>query len=449
MRGNLSIGRYIKWSFTAVDWVHSSPAIGDINNDGMIEVVTGSDGTDRHIYALRGTNGSILWRYGRISNWLVSSPAIGDINGDGRVEVVIGSLNRYIYALRGTNGSLLWARGTGDDIYSSPAIGDIDNDGNVEVVIGSYDNCLYAYRGTNGSLLWRYCALGWVHSSPAIADINNDGKNEVVFASGDSYIYALRGTDGSLLWRYLGLWIMSSPAVEDINGDGKLEVVAGSYNSRIYALSGSDGSLLWSFVARSHVNSSPVVGDINEDGIMEVLAGSYDSTLYCIKGDDGSLIWGFRLPSYYYWLNDIVIADIDPSPGLEVITSGWHTPIYVLSSSGVLLWSMNPVPGQVSISVGDVDGDGCVEIVATGKGAPQVAVIDATSNEGGCGILGEDDELSVDEVEYLRFNDYVEIFTIDGKRIYKGEYKNFKPERKGIYFVVFKEGVKKVVKKIM
>ena len=148
MRGNFSVGIYGKWGTGFPNYVTSQPAVGDIHNDGNIEVVVG-DRTGK-VYALRGTNGAVLWSrsIGSLSSGGVSSsPLIADINGDGNIEVVIGSNNGRLYALRGTNGSVLWFYSAGSAVASSPAVGDIDLDGNVEVVVGSSDGNVYALRG--------------------------------------------------------------------------------------------------------------------------------------------------------------------------------------------------------------------------------------------------------------------------------------------------------------
>ncbi|MCK4941194.1 PQQ-like beta-propeller repeat protein, partial [candidate division WOR-3 bacterium] len=217
-----------------------------------------------------------------------SSPALGDIDGDGDIEVVIGSWDNNVYALNGEDGSLLWSYPTGDGVRSSPALGDIDGDGNLEVVIGSADNSVYALNGEDGSYLWSYPTGSSIFSSPALGDVDEDNNLEVVIGSIDHNVYALNGEDGSLVWSYatnFGIW--ASPALGDVDGDGHLEVLVGSGTSdnNIYALNGEDGSFLWSYTTGDGVAASPALGDIDGDGNLEVVIGSEDDNVYALSDE--------------------------------------------------------------------------------------------------------------------------------------------------------------------
>ena len=139
------------WSYTTGWWVYSSPALGDIDGDGKLEMVVGSG--DLKVYALNGEDGSFLWSY-TTDYWISSSPALGDIDGDGKLEVVVGSWDNKVYGLNGENGSFLWSYTTGSNVIESPALGDIDGDGKLEVVVGSDDYKVYGMNGENGSFVW-------------------------------------------------------------------------------------------------------------------------------------------------------------------------------------------------------------------------------------------------------------------------------------------------------
>ncbi len=89
-----------------------------------------------------------FWSYAA-GDKIESSPALGDIDGDGHLEVVVGCRDGLVYALNGEDGSFLWSYTTGGQVKSSPALGDIDDDGNLEVVVGSADFSVYALNGVS------------------------------------------------------------------------------------------------------------------------------------------------------------------------------------------------------------------------------------------------------------------------------------------------------------
>jgi len=323
-------GCHVLWTFDTTDAIKSSPAVGDIDGDGDLEVVIGSD--SNYVYALNGEDGSLLWNYETDAN-VYSSPALGDIDGDGDIEVVIGSIDDYIYALNGENGSLLWKFETDYDVVSSPALGDIDGDGDIEVVIGSKDDYIYALNGENGSLLWKFEMDYDVTSSPALGDIDGDGDIEVVVGSADTNVYAINGEDGSLLWRYeTGDYVTSSPALGDTDGDGDIEVVVGSYDSYVYAINGEDGSLLWRYETDDVVESSPALGEVDGDEGLEVVIGSSDDSVYILNAEDGSLVWYFKTGGGVN--SSPALADVNADGYIEIVVGSWDEHLYVFGTGG-------------------------------------------------------------------------------------------------------------------
>jgi len=338
------------WEFTAGNIIFSSPALGDIDGDGKLEVVVGS--LDSKLYALNGEDGSKLWEF-TAGDGIYSSPALGDIDGDGKLEVVVGSWDNKLYALNGEDGSKLWEFTTGEEIYSSPALGDIDGDGKLEVVVGSLDDKLYALNGEDGSKLWEFTTGFDVNSSPALGDIDGDDKLEVVVGSLDGNVYALNGEDGSKLWEFTtGDSIFSSPALGDIDGDDKLEVVVGSLDSKLYGLNGEDGSKLWEFTTGDEVNSSPALGDIDGDDKLEVVVGSWDSKLYGLNGEDGSKLWEFTTGDSIF--SSPALGDIDGDGKLEIVVGSRDNKLYALNRPYYTITASCGEHGSIS-PAGDVE----------------------------------------------------------------------------------------------
>ncbi|MBI5148943.1 VCBS repeat-containing protein [Candidatus Pacearchaeota archaeon] len=75
-----------------------------------------------------------------------SSPALADLDGDGKLEVIIGSDDGKVYAWH-HDGSLVdgWPQQTNGWVRSSPAVADLDGDGDTEIIVGSGDGKVYAW----------------------------------------------------------------------------------------------------------------------------------------------------------------------------------------------------------------------------------------------------------------------------------------------------------------
>jgi hypothetical protein len=286
------------------------PALGDIDGDGDIEIVVGSN--DDQVYAWHHDGTLVIgWPKATDDNpyyqGLLSSPALGDIDGDGDIEIVVGSNDDKVYAWH-HDGTFVsgWPKATFGNVYSSPALGDIDGDGDIEIVVGSNDGKVYAWHHDGTLVIGWPKATGGSTSSPALGDIDGDGDIEIVVGSNDDKVYAWHH-DGTLVsgWpKAIGCSVFSSPALGDIDGDGNIEIVVGSTDDKVYALH-HDGTLVidWPKAIGGAVFSSPALGDIDGDGDIEIVVGSRDGKVYAWDGkvyawdcpgtyDPGNIEWG-------------------------------------------------------------------------------------------------------------------------------------------------------------
>jgi WD40 repeat protein len=126
------------------------------------------------------------WDY-KTDGEIISSPAVADLDGDGNLEIVVGSEDRNLYIFD-ANGNRLVKYTTNDKIISSPAIADLEGDEFQEIITASFDGNIYVLN-TFGSRKWSYKIPGKITSSPAVADINGDGTHEIIIGSWDNKIY--------------------------------------------------------------------------------------------------------------------------------------------------------------------------------------------------------------------------------------------------------------------
>ncbi|MFH2007029.1 MAG: FG-GAP-like repeat-containing protein [bacterium] len=80
------------------------------------------------------------------------SPAVADIDGDGLPEAINGSAGYYLHAYNHLGVEPAgWPKFTGGWIIASPAVGDVDGDGNLDVVVGTRSGWLFAWSTTGPS----------------------------------------------------------------------------------------------------------------------------------------------------------------------------------------------------------------------------------------------------------------------------------------------------------
>lgn len=274
----------VLWIFQAQASIWSTPAIGDVDNDGQLEVVLGTD--DGVVYALDGATGVLKWSY-PTGSAVRSSAALADLDDDPALEVVLGSLNGKIYCLDGSTSFQQWNYQTGGAVNSSPAIY------STTIFIGSTDGKVYSLNAT-GSVNWRHATGYPIYSSPAIA--NRGGNIGIYIGSGDLYSYSgalfiLNAADGSVIDIFGTASIHTSPSVADIDGDHKLEIIFYDWAGNFWCLEDTTSQaaaygLEWPMFRcnAKRMGWMTILGDFDYDGEVDrddlaLLAGAYGSSI--------------------------------------------------------------------------------------------------------------------------------------------------------------------------
>ena len=230
---------------TGTNFSYGTPTVANIDDEIYPEVIAGM--RDWRIYVVNHDGTTYPGFPYNTGGDITSSPAVGDIDGDGVMEIVVGSSNALLHALRAdltqvTNypvGIQLTA-----DVDSSPALGDLTGDGNPDVVIGASNGAVFAFNGTNGAVLPGFPldirdnegVKVQVRSAPVLADVDGDGDLDLVFGDQIGRVHGYTG-QGALLPGFpiqTGNLVENSPAVWDIDGDGLVEVMAESFDQKIY-----------------------------------------------------------------------------------------------------------------------------------------------------------------------------------------------------------------------
>jgi outer membrane protein assembly factor BamB len=230
---------------------------------------------DSNVYALDEL-GRLVWQ--EATGHVVRSLWVADIDADGIPEVVAGSEDRCVHAFNAFTGERKWSYETNGWIRTVVAY-DIDGNGKCEIIAGSGDKKLYFITSDGQTFLKPIFTGSKIHSLYA-GEIGEGGSPKIVVSSDakDLYVLDLETLDKQPLEKEWVFWpenrILCISAV-DITGDGLEEIVAGSEDKHIYFLDPRKKKLLWKHYVGYRVFCMYPV-DINRDGRPELIIGGED-----------------------------------------------------------------------------------------------------------------------------------------------------------------------------
>jgi len=366
----------------------TSVAIADLNGDGHPDVVIANYCLDRHC-----ENGGV-------------SVLLG--NGDGTFQTPV------TYTLGGAN----WA----------VVIGDVNGDGYPDLVVCSQGGWLYLLLGNGDGtfrvpMVFQYLTGGNPQAA-AIADVNGDGKPDIVVANCNetgSEICEDPGSVGVLLGNGdgtfqpavnyssggdIGYYQQNSITVGDVNGDGRPDVIVANnfpsyqncdaFGVVSVLLGNGDGTFQEPVVYNSggFFANSVAIGDVNGDGYPDVVVSNAQSGMrsgtvaVLLNNGDGT----FQAPVTYdsggVDSATIVLGDLngDGHPDLVVVNQCRNygscpfgtVSAFVGNGDGTFQSAVSYGTGGKyvdSISIGDLNGDGKLDLVATNSLGGSVGVL--------------------------------------------------------------------------
>ncbi len=388
-------------------------ALGDLDGDGINEIVVGDVSGKMRIYQFDGqtfVNKIAIKRDG--TDYLrfhdrAYGIDIGDLDGDGKNELCVGDFSSQMIHL------LAWT-GSGYEQVDSVRVGyralglgmgDVNGDGKDELVCGTGggdpsvkgNGVLRVFSWDPKTGFDEICSRDFGEEAYEIKvkDVDSDGQDEIMLGERDTY-YLLKCDFDTLkiAWKYVGGIYSYDICAGDIDGNGIDDLLLRSNRTQALKFYKVQANAITELASLS-IPLKPRFGTFGTTSIMEDLNGDGICELYVIDVSHyGSQLRGFALNSGTWsefwsnslgagtdtldmgnvdaidWFSGLKVGDVTGNGKPELVAADFFGDIHVYSWDGGELseiWRQNMGESSMGLLAGDIDGDGETEIIAGGR----------------------------------------------------------------------------------
>jgi len=380
----------------------------DVNGDGHLDLAVtnyGFIGQGTSVWVLLnngdGTFGAAISHTVPAAPWRI---AAGDLDGDGLIDLVIGHDFNRISVLRNLgSGGFAPAQQhivsvvapSGNNFYPAVALADVDGDGDLDVLFVNTNlfaddhstAVLFRNDGT-GAFTQQGIPLRYYGPSPvdiATPDLNGDGAPDLLVAgylgNTDGIMIALNNGAGQFgpAELYAAGEETIAVASADVDGDGILDVLTLDRNGRLLTVHRGLGNGTLPerpIYGDMFVHQSLHLGDMDNDGHLDAVTshhGASGSSITVLRGDGfGGFAPHFNVPSSLYAYASFADMNGDGALDLLFMSARGFPPYDVFISFGDGTGAFGPVQliemnscGWGTVEAFDLNGNGHLDIVAS------------------------------------------------------------------------------------
>jgi hypothetical protein len=357
--GGTGRGRFVGGSDVALANNPFSVAIGDVDGDGDLDVLTASLNAGAVSVRLNDGHGGFSGGSEVAVGRMPASVVLGDVDGDGDLDLLTANSATDVVSVRLNGGN---ASGSNTGLFSGGssvrvgsaysaydiAVGDVDGDGDLDLITANYADNTVSVRLNNGAGVF-------------------DGGSETRVTNTREKYYP----------RHV--------VVGDVDGDGDLDVVTANTNTNEVSvlLNGGDntGSNTGVFSFFTEVRAfggstqNVALGDVDNNGTLDIIIGSKGGIAStCLNNGSGEFTASdsfIRLSSDF---TSLLLGDVDSDGDLDLLTpndtGADKVNVCLNDGSGVFSSGSTPRVGRApkEMAVGDLDGDGDLDFLTANSG---------------------------------------------------------------------------------
>ncbi|MCA6388221.1 MAG: VCBS repeat-containing protein, partial [Cytophagales bacterium] len=379
-------------------------SIGDLDGDGKADLALANEGSNTvSVFRNTGSAGTISYaaKVDFTTGSLPFSVSIGDLDGDGKADLAVANYSSNtvsVFRNTGSPGTISYAAkvdfttGSGSG-PNSVSIGDLDGDGKADLAVANYNsNTVSVIRNTGSAGTISYAAkvdftTGFAPYSVSIGDLDGDGKADLAVANGSgSSVSVFRNTGSAGTISYAakvdfttGLFPYSV-SIGDLDGDGKADLAIANQSSNtvsVFRNTGSAGTISYAAKVDFATGSDPSsasIGDLDEDGKADLAVANASSNTVSVfrnTGSAGTISYATKV-DFATGISPLSVSigdlDGDGKADLAVANKGSNTVSVFRNtgSAGTISYAAKvdfaADEGSYSVSIGDLDGDGKADL---------------------------------------------------------------------------------------
>ena len=384
-----------------------SVTVGDVNDDGLMDVVTANYRSGVSVL-LGQIGGGFAPAQSYVSGMWATAVALGDVNGDGQVDLIATSIFDSVSVLHGQSGGGFTDAGS-YVVGKRPravAVRDVNGDDRLDIVTSNSNggdvSVLLGLAGGGFSSAVNY-TVGAAPRGLAIGDLDGDGWVDIVTANSSSdtisILYGLSGGGFAAAVDYAAGDAPRDVTLDDMNDDGRLDIIVANHGSAdvslLLARAGGGFSPSVNYDAGiSYALSSVTTGDLNGDGRPDVVvAHDYQSSsafsgIAVLFGQADGMLAAPGRHAVAAFPEALVMGDLDGDGLTDMATVSWGSDsVSVLRGLGGGMFA--PVVNYRTegdrpraLAMGDVTGDGRPDLVAANGASASISVLPALAGGG-------------------------------------------------------------------